>query len=66
MNATHKSGEKDTRLVYTITEAAALLGLGRNAAYAAASRGELPTIKIGRRMFVPKAAFDRVLAQAEA
>jgi excisionase family DNA binding protein len=47
------------RLVYSVPEAGRLLGLGRNAAYAAAKRGDIPTIRIGRRLVVPKAAFHR-------
>jgi hypothetical protein len=32
-----------------------------NQAYAAAKRGEIPTIRIGRSLRVPKPAFDRLL-----
>jgi excisionase family DNA binding protein len=49
------------RLTYTVEEAAQLLGLSRNGAYIAAQRGELPTIRIGKRLLVPKAALDRML-----
>jgi len=41
-------------------------GLSRNGSYAAAGRGEIPTIKIGRLLKVPKVAFDRMLEQAGA
>ena len=52
-------------LVYSIEEAAALLRIGRNQCYAAARRGEIPVIRIGpRRMVVPKAALERMLAEA--
>jgi Helix-turn-helix domain len=37
--------------------------LGRNASYEAARRGELPVIKIGRRLRVPIAALERMLAE---
>jgi hypothetical protein len=37
-------------------------GLGRNASYAAAARGDFPTVRIGKRLFVPTAAIDRILA----
>jgi excisionase family DNA binding protein len=47
------------RLVYSVPEAGRLLGLSRNAAYAAAKRGDIRTIRIGRRLVVPKAAFHR-------
>lgn len=43
-----------------------LLGLGRNAVYAAIARGEIPSIRIGKRILVPKAALDRMLAGAVA
>jgi hypothetical protein len=36
-------------------------GLSRNAAYAAAARGEIPTIRIGRLLRVPLQAMERVL-----
>ena len=51
-------------LTYTIDEVARALGVNRNSAYQAARVGELPVIKIGRRMLVPKAAFERMLEGA--
>lgn len=36
-------------------------GLSRNAAYAAAERGEIPTIKIGRLLKVPVKALEQML-----
>ncbi len=45
-------------------EAGRLLGIGRNSAYEAASKGEIPTIRIGRRLLVPLVAFERMLDQA--
>jgi excisionase family DNA binding protein len=51
----------DRSLTYSITEAAELLGIGRNSAYEAATRGDLPAIKLGRRLLVPKAALHRLL-----
>jgi excisionase family DNA binding protein len=48
----------------TVEEAGQALGVSRNSAYAAAQRGEVPVIKIGRRLLVPKAAFERLLAGA--
>ena len=37
------------------------LGLSRPAAYAGAKRGEIPVIKVGRRLLVPTAALHRML-----
>ncbi|MBO0706900.1 MAG: helix-turn-helix domain-containing protein [Candidatus Dormibacteraeota bacterium] len=42
-------------------ETARLLGISNNLAYEAAARGEIPTVKIGRRVLVPKAALQRLL-----
>ena len=38
-----------------------ILGVGRNAAYEAIKRGEIPAIRIGRKLRVPKAALQRML-----
>jgi excisionase family DNA binding protein len=53
------------RATYTIEEAGKILGISRNSAYTAASRGEIPTITIGSRKLVLKAALDRILAGME-
>ncbi|WFU36299.1 helix-turn-helix domain-containing protein [Bradyrhizobium brasilense] len=58
--------KEDKRLVYEVPEAGALLGLGRNASYEAAKRGDIPTIRIGKLIRVPKAAFDQMLARVGA
>ncbi len=41
------------RATISVDEAAALLGIGRSAAYEAARRGQLPIRRLGRRLFVP-------------
>lgn len=38
-----------------IVEAGGWVGLGRTASYEAAKRGELPTLRFGRRLMVPTA-----------
>jgi excisionase family DNA binding protein len=53
------------RLVLTVEEAGTLLGISRAFAYEAVNRGEIPSIRIGRRVLVPKAALQRML-RAEA
>jgi excisionase family DNA binding protein len=55
---------KDGRKTLTILEAANALGIGRNAAYEAARRGEIPTIRIGKRLLVPLVALERMLLGA--
>ena len=41
------------------------LGLSRGAAYAAAERGEIPVIKIGRLLRVPVRAMEQMLDAAK-
>jgi hypothetical protein len=36
-------------------------GLGRNASYAAAKRGEIPTMRINKRLFAIVAKLDRMV-----
>jgi excisionase family DNA binding protein len=50
------------RMTMSVTEAGARLGIGKNAAYAAAGRGEIPVIRLGKRMLVPISAFEQMLA----
>ena len=49
------------RMTYRMEEVAKLLGIGRNQAYEAAKTGQIPTLRVGKRLLVPKVAFDRML-----
>jgi hypothetical protein len=40
-------------------------GLSRAGSYAAAGRGDIPTIRIGRKIRVPVVALERMLANAK-
>jgi excisionase family DNA binding protein len=53
---------REPPLTYSIPTAAELLGISRGSAYAAADRGELPTVSIGRRRLVPRARLLALLA----
>jgi excisionase family DNA binding protein len=54
-----------SRRTYSVVEAAALLGIGRNGAYEAIARGDLPAIRLGKRLVVPKATVNRMLGIVE-
>ena len=49
----------------TVPQAGQILGIGRDAAYAAASRGELPTLRLGRRLVVPTGRLMAMLLAPE-
>jgi excisionase family DNA binding protein len=50
------------RQVYSVTEAGRVLGLSKNSAYEAVRKGQIPSIRIGGKLIVPKLALDRMLA----
>ena len=50
------------RETLTVEQAAKVLGIGRGTAYEAVRAGELPAIRIGKRLVVPRQAIDRLLA----
>ncbi|MFO1087040.1 MAG: helix-turn-helix domain-containing protein [Reyranellaceae bacterium] len=52
----------DNRRVYTAEETARILGICRNRVYEALKRGELPLLRIGSRMLVPRDQLDRMLS----
>jgi hypothetical protein len=54
--------ENQESLTYSIPFAGSLVGLGKNASYAAARRGEIPTIRFGKKLRVPRAKFMRMLS----
>jgi excisionase family DNA binding protein len=45
----------------TVIEAAAVLGISRNAAYAAVANGDIPSIRIGKRILVPRHRLIEIL-----
>jgi excisionase family DNA binding protein len=51
----------DRRLVYSVEEARQLLGVGKNQCYDAIKRGEIPCIKLGSHILIPKAPFHKLL-----
>jgi excisionase family DNA binding protein len=54
------------KLTVTVSEAAQLLGVSRMTAYSAVREGTIPSLRIGRRVLVPRAALERLVDRAEA
>lgn len=54
---------EEERLTLTVKEAAKLLGIGRQLAYERVKTGEIPVIKIGRRLLVPRRALEKLLEE---
>jgi excisionase family DNA binding protein len=54
----------DERLALSVEDAAGLLGISRTLAYEAIARGELPSVRLGKRIVVPRRALDELLDSA--
>ena len=60
----HNSARDDQKLVLTVPEIAAVLGISRSLAYELVGRGDLPSIRLGRRIVVPRRAIEEMLDAA--
>jgi excisionase family DNA binding protein len=54
----------DERAVLSVKEAAKALGLNQNGVYEAVNRGDIPSLRVGGRILIPRVAFDRWLESA--
>ena len=54
--------KKTEKLTLTVDEAAQALGLSRNSCYQAVETGALPSLRIGKRILIPRFALERLLA----
>jgi excisionase family DNA binding protein len=52
-----------TARTVSVQEAAELLGISRNHAFRCVQRGEIPSVRVGRRVLIPASYLDRVLAE---
>lgn len=51
------------RLALSVEEAGALLGISRDLAYDLVARGELPSVRLGRRLVVPRRTLEEALGR---
>lgn len=56
-----RESDMDQPLVLTVSEAAQLLRISRAFAYELIARGDLPAIRLGRRIVIPRAIIDNLL-----
>ena len=52
------------RPTLTVDEAANVLRIGRSTAYSAVRSGQIPSLRLGRRILIPTAALCRMLERA--
>ncbi len=48
----------------SVEETAKVLGIGRNSAYEGVRTGQIPSIRIVKRILVPRIALERILENA--
>jgi excisionase family DNA binding protein len=60
------NNSESERLTFTVVEAARLLGISRGLAYELVRRREIPVIRMGRRLLIPKAALLKMLQETKA
>ena len=54
---------EEQKLTLSVEEAAKVLGIGRNLCYDKVKTGEIPAIKIGKRLLVPRRALEKLLEE---
>ena len=56
-----RHADLNKRLCITVPEAAAMLCISRNHAYDSVKRGELPVVRFGERILIPRIALEKML-----
>ena len=56
-----KKDPRVERATLSVVEAARIMGVSKNVAYEAVRRGEIPSIRLGGRILVPRTALERLL-----
>jgi excisionase family DNA binding protein len=58
---TFKTFRAHMKLTYSAEEARKALGVGRNTMYEALKRGDIPSIRIGKRILIPIDSLEKLL-----
>ena len=58
------TGEQIKRVAYSPNEAARALGLSLNHVYDLIRLGRIPSVRMGKRILIPKAEIDRLMQSA--
>ncbi len=54
------------KLTLTVSETARALGISRGLAYEMVRTGEIPSVRFGKRVLVPRRTLERLLEQGQA
>jgi len=53
------------RLTLTVNEVARVLGISRGLAYSMVKTGEIPSVRFGKRVLIPRRALEKLLEQGQ-
>ncbi|MGA9049011.1 MAG: helix-turn-helix domain-containing protein [Dehalococcoidia bacterium] len=59
-----ESNDQKERLVFSVHEAAKLMGISKGTAYSLVQTGQIPCIRWGKRMLIPRVALMKMLEEA--
>lgn len=62
--STAEGARHDSAHAYSVENFAQLLGLSRSGTWAAIKRGEIRTVRLGRRRLIPASELARILGEA--
>jgi len=60
-----RQADKGNRLCITVPEAAEMLGISRNFAYELVKQKQLPVVKFGKRLLIPRIALEKMLEKGD-
>lgn len=52
------------KLVYTVNETAQILNIGMNKAYELVQQHQIPNLRVGRKILIPKQSLEKWLAKS--
>ena len=55
----------EEKLTLTVSETARLLGISRGLAYEMVRTGEIPSVRFGKRVLVPRRSLEKLLEQGQ-
>jgi len=55
----------DEKLTVSVVEAASMLGICRSLAYEMVRQKTLPSIRLGRRLLIPRKALEKILDEGD-
>jgi excisionase family DNA binding protein len=64
-NQVTTAGEPSEPLALSVKEAAKILGVSRNSAYTAVHTGQIPSIRFGSRILIPRVALEKMVSEAD-